>query len=276
MKSNDALSGISVIITTYNQPEWLQKTLIGFKYQIVDAFEVVIADDGSDERTKAVIEEFRQTSPFEIQHIWHPDTGFNKCGILNKAIMAAKYDYLLFTDGDCIPRRDFVAVHLREAERGRFLSGGYFKLNTAVSNMIGEREISLQQPFSPSWLRSAGQEFTYKMLKFVNVRFLERLFNTITVTKPTWNGHNVSGFKDDIIAVNGYNEDMQYGGLDRELGERLENYGIRGKQIRYSAVCVHLDHPRPYRNKKTLSQNKAIRGRVKAEKIVWAERGIVK
>ena len=276
MKSNDALSGISVIITTYNQPEWLQKTLIGFKYQIVDAFEVVIADDGSDERTKAVIEEFRQTSPFEIQHIWHPDTGFNKCGILNKAIMAAKYDYLLFTDGDCIPRRDFVAVHLREAERGRFLSGGYFKLNTAVSNMIGEREISLQQPFSPSWLRSAGQEFTYKMLKFVNVRFLEWLFNTITVTKPTWNGHNVSGFKDDIIAVNGYNEDMQYGGLDRELGERLENYGIRGKQIRYSAVCVHLDHPRPYRNKKTLSQNKAIRGRVKAEKIVWAERGIVK
>jgi glycosyltransferase involved in cell wall biosynthesis len=268
--------GISVIITTYNQPEWLQKTLIGFKYQIVDAFEVVIADDGSDERTKAVIEEFRQTSPFEIQHIWHPDTGFNKCGILNKAIMAAKYDYLLFTDGDCIPRRDFVAVHLREAERGRFLSGGYFKLNTAVSNMIGEREISLQQPFSPSWLRSAGQEFTYKMLKFVNVRFLEWLFNTITVTKPTWNGHNVSGFKDDIIAVNGYNEDMQYGGLDRELGERLENYGVRGKQIRYSAVCVHLDHPRPYRNKKTLSQNKAIRGRVKAEKIVWAERGIVK
>lgn len=276
MKSNDALSGISVIITTYNQPEWLQKTLIGFKYQIVDAFEVVIADDGSDERTKAVIEEFRQTSPFEIQHIWHPDTGFNKCGILNKAIMAAKYDYLLFTDGDCIPRRDFVAVHLREAERGRFLSGGYFKLNTAVSNMIGEKEISLQKPFSPSWLRSSGQEFTYKMLKFVNVRFLEWLFNTITVTKPTWNGHNVSGFKDDIVAVNGYNEDMQYGGLDRELGERLENYGIRGKQIRYSAVCVHLDHPRPYRNKKTLSQNKAIRGRVKAEKIVWAERGIVK
>jgi len=79
----------------------------------------------------------------------------------------------------------------------------------------------------------------------------KNFLNTLTTTNPTWNGHNVSGWKDDVIAVNGYNEDMQYGGLDRELGERLINYGIKGKQIRYSAICVHLDHPRPYRTKST-------------------------
>ena len=38
----------SVIISTYNQPDWLEKCLWGFGYQTRRDFEVVIADDGSD------------------------------------------------------------------------------------------------------------------------------------------------------------------------------------------------------------------------------------
>ena len=34
--------------------------------------------------------------------------------------------------------------------------------------------------------------------------------NWITPTKKTFNGHNTSCFKDDLIAVNGFNEDMKY------------------------------------------------------------------
>jgi len=50
--------------------------------------------------------------------------------------------------------------------------------------------------------------------------------------------------KADILKVNGFDERMQYGGQDRELGERLFNAGIKSKQLRYSAVVVHLDHKR--------------------------------
>lgn len=270
------ITHLSVIITTYNQPEWLEKTLVGFENQSLSSFEVIIADDGSDKRTQDVIDRFRTRGRLDIRHVWHPDTGFNKCSILNQSIAAAKYDYLLFTDGDCIPRRDFVEVHLSKAEKGRFLSGGYFKLSTPVSHQLTVEDIVNQRPFKAGWLVSQGQPRTYKMLKFVNRRWLETFFNRATVTKATWNGHNVSGWKQDIIDVNGYNEDMQYGGLDRELGERLENNGIRGKQIRYSAICVHLDHPRPYRTTDTLSKNRAIRDRVKREKITWAKVGIKK
>lgn len=113
-------------------------------------------------------------------------------------------------------------------------------------------------------------------MKLTQRPFLQKLMNTITTTKPTWNGHNVSGWKDDIIAVNGYNEDMQYGGLDRELGERLMNYGVKGKQIRYSSVCVHLDHPRPYRTKSTWEKNYRIRKEVKRKKLKWTANGIDK
>ena len=65
---------------------------------------------------------------FQVKHVWHEDKGFRKCDILNKGILAAQADYLLFSDGDCIPRKDFVSTHLCLRRKGRFLSGGYHKL----------------------------------------------------------------------------------------------------------------------------------------------------
>ncbi len=266
----------SVVVTTYNQPEWLRKTLWGFELQSEKHFEVVIADDGSGEQTKQVIEEFKNRRLLKITHVWHPDNGFQKCQILNKAILQTNSDYLIFTDGDCIPRNDFVEVHIKNASRGKFLSGGYLKLVKSVSDKIGYDDVKNGLPFKASWLRKSGQPFTHKFIKLTTKPWLQKLLNTLTTTNPTWNGHNVSGWKDDVIAVNGYNEDMQYGGLDRELGERLINYGIKGKQIRYSAICVHLDHPRPYRTKSTWKKNNQIRKEVKKKKLKWTNNGIDK
>lgn len=266
----------SVIITTYNQPEWLRKTLWGFELQTEKRFEVLIADDGSGQETREVIEEFKSRGLLNIIHVWHPDNGFQKCQILNKAILKTNSDYLIFTDGDCIPRRDFVEVHISNACRGKFLSGGYLKLINSVSTNISFTDIQEGSPFISSWLMKNGQPFTYKFLKLTKNPLIQKLLNAVTTTKPTWNGHNVSGWKDDIIAVNGYNEDMQYGGLDRELGERLMNYGVKGKQIRYSAICVHLDHPRPYRTKSTWEKNYRIRKEVKRKKLKWTNNGIDK
>ncbi|MEY1640412.1 glycosyltransferase family 2 protein [Tenuifilum osseticum] len=266
----------SVIITTYNQPEWLRKTLWGFEHQTEKRFEVLIADDGSGDETKQVVDEFKSRGLLNIIHVWHPDNGFQKCQILNKAILKTNSDYLIFTDGDCIPRRDFVEVHISNARRGKFLSGGYLKLVKSVSANISYTDIQEGAPFISSWLMKNGQPFTYKFLKLTQNPFIQKILNAITTTRPTWNGHNVSGWKDDIISVNGYNEDMQYGGLDRELGERLMNYGIKGKQIRYSAICVHLDHPRPYRTKSTWDKNYRIRKEVKRKKLKWTSNGIDK
>lgn len=100
--------------------------------------------------------------------------------------------------------------------------------------------------------------------------------NFITPAKASWNGCNSSGWKEDMLAINGFNESMQYGGLDREFGERLVNMGIRSKQIRYSAICVHLDHSRPYKNKELIERNKEIRRNVKANKIIKTPNGIEK
>jgi glycosyltransferase involved in cell wall biosynthesis len=267
-------ASVSVVITTYNQPEWLRKVLWGYQLQSYKDFEVVIADDGSGDDTRGVIDWFQNNTTLRIKHIWHPDVGFQKCTILNKAIIDCSGEYLIFTDGDCIPRNDFIEVHIKKAKKNHFLSGGYMKLCSPVSSSISFNDLILGNPFNPRWLLNNGQHFSYKFIKFTGSAFAKWVFNSFTPTKATWNGHNSSGWKEDIVKVNGYNESMQYGGLDRELGERMMNAGVRGIQIRYSAICVHLDHPRPYKTKETMKRNIAIRRDVKKNRTKWTPNGI--
>jgi len=273
---NNSEIEISVIISTYNSPDWLRKVLIGYQNQSFNNFEIVIADDGSTDETSNLIRKFKKSSAFSIQHIWHEDRGFQKTEILNKAVVATKANYLVFSDGDCIPRKDFLQVHFDQRKKGQFLSGGYFKLPMSISQLIDENDISKQNCFDINWLIKNGLSKSFKNNKITAKGFKAKLLNHITPTKATWNGHNASGWKDDIVAVNGFDERMQYGGEDREMGERLFNLGISAKQIRYSAICVHLDHKRGYVKPEMIEKNKAIREDTKKNKITSTNYGIRK
>ena len=90
---------IGVVISTYNNPRWLEKTLWGYLFQTRQADEIVIADDGSTDETRQLLQTYSQLLP--IKHVWHEDRGFQKSEILNKALQAATADYLIFTDQDC-------------------------------------------------------------------------------------------------------------------------------------------------------------------------------
>ncbi|WP_331346525.1 glycosyltransferase family 2 protein [Cellvibrio sp. UBA7661] len=267
---------MGVVITTYNQPKWLKNVLFGYEAQRHNHFTVIIADDGSGQPTRDVIEFFQARGKLNIQHVWHEDKGFQKCQILNKAIAQTDCDYLIFTDGDCIPEPDFISIHQSLAQPGYFLSGGYVKLTTPVSEKITEADIASGIIFNIDWLKKAGQPASHKLWKLLKNKTLKALLNAVTPTKATWNGMNSSTWTSDIKACNGFNEDMQYGGLDRELGERLYNHGLKGKQVRYSVNCLHLDHPRAYDNPETWKKNYAIRNEVKRTGRFWAENGIKK
>jgi len=264
----------SVILSTYNQPDWLERVLHGYACQSVDDFEIIIADDGSNDDTRARIDALRKHVPMPIQHIWQADDGFAKCRILNKAILASQTDYLIFSDGDCIPRQDFIQTHYHYREPGYFLSGGYVKLPRNVSHAITVDDIHAQHPFQLDWLFAHGLNTRKRMLKLMAGPKAARFLNAITTTKPTWNGHNASGWRNDIIAANGFDERMEYGGEDRELGERLFNKGLKSKQIRYSAICVHLDHDRGYVNQPALKKNRQIRDETAKLRRTQTEYGI--
>lgn len=265
---------LSIIISTYNSEEWLHKVLLGYTIQSENDFEVIIADDGSTSKTKAIIDSFRDKFKHPILHVWHEDKGFRKCRILNAAILASNSDYLLFTDGDCIPRKDFVAHHLKEKEVGFFLSGGYFKLPMSISKAITDDDILHQRCFKVSWLRKHGLKLSFKITKLNKNGYFAKFMNWLTPTKRSWNGHNSSGFKSDILAINGFNELLDYGGEDREMGERLFNNGLLSKQIRYGAICVHLDHSRSYVNPEKVAYNLEVRKFNKNNNITRIETGI--
>ena len=266
----------SVIITTYESPEWLEKVLEGYRRQSFRDFELLVADDGSGPETRVVVERYQAICKFPIYHIWQPDNGFRKCLILNKAIMASDTDYLIFSDGDCVPRSDFVYSHMKARQPGRFLSGGYCKLSLTGSHRLSLEDIQNGRAFSPY---HAEAELGLKRnwsAKHCARGMSITLLNALTTTLPTWNGHNASGYKQDILEANGFDERMVYGGQDREFGERLRNRGIKGKQIRYSAICLHLEHARAYKSVDGLAENKRIRSDTRQRGITWSPFGIVK
>ncbi len=267
---------ISVVVSTYNSPKWLENVLIGYNCQNYRFFELIIADDGSSQETFDLIEKYRSICFFNIQHVWHEDDGFRKTEILNKALLKAKYDYVIFSDGDCIPRIDFVETHFKNRELGYFLSGGYHKLSMEISNSLTHNDIISGKCFDLKILKERGMKSSFKNNKLTNNTLNSFFLNLLTPTKPTWNGHNASGWKQDILDINGFDEQMKYGGEDLEMGIRLNNNGIQSKQIRYSAICVHLDHSRGYVNQKDLDNNRRIKLNTIATKSTWTEHGIVK
>ena len=265
---------ISVIITTYNAPEPLDKVLLGYSLQSDKKFEILIADDGSSCETAQLIRDWQQATSIPIYHVWHEDNGFRKCEILNRAIEAANGDYLIFTDGDCIPRNDFVAVHRHEAEPEKFLSGTYNTIPETFGKLLDDRVIESGEAFELAWLRRNGMPRSRKSLRLMRKPKILAALNALTTTRPTWNGCNASGWKSDIVAVNGFDTRMRYGGLDRELGLRLVNHGIQGKQIRFKAICLHVDHPRGYANETDIQRNLEIRAATIRNHSTFATHGI--
>lgn len=239
-------------------------------------FEVIIADDGSTSETAEMLERMKKEVFYSLIHVWHEDQGFQKTKILNKAIGKCSAPYIIMSDGDCVPRKDFVEQHVKYREEGYFLSGGYFKLPTNISEAIQRDDIYTEGCFRLDWLKKQGLKTSIKNWKITAGPAFAMILNKLTPTTASWNGHNASGWKSDLEAINGFDERMQYGGEDRELGERLLNYGLKVKQIRYSAVTVHLDHPRGYVKEEMIAKNRAIREETKTSKSIWTDYGIVK
>ncbi|MEX1075720.1 MAG: glycosyltransferase [Pirellulales bacterium] len=265
---------VSVIISTYDSPIRLEKVLWGYAVQMHRDFEILVADDGSDQRTAVMIKRMQRATGLALRHIWHENHGFRKCTILNRATVAAEGEYLVFTDGDCIPRHDFLATHVALARPGRLLSGGCVRLSRDVSDRVGPEDILARRTGDLRWLHATGAVGSRSLRMLRAGPRQAWLLDRVTTTRATWNGCNSSTFRRYVLEVNGHDERMRYGGLDREMGERLMNLGIRPLQVRHRAICLHLDHDRPYTHPEGVRANLAIRAETRRARAVWTPHGI--
>lgn len=227
---------ISVVISTYNSPEWLKKVIWGYNTQTYRNFEMVIADDGSRQETIDLIEEMKKEVFYPIIHVWHEDNGFQKSQILNKAILACTTDYIMMSDGDCIPRPDFVEQHIKFREEGYFLSGGYHKLPMELSQKITKEDIYADLCFDVSWLKKNGMKILIKnRIIGLSSSFLSVL-NKIITTKSIVDTHNISAWKKDILSLQGISYEDVFKGFRVEL----KMNAIKSKQIHFSAITLRL------------------------------------
>ncbi len=236
---------ISVIISAHQKGRELACVLAGYAAQTRGADEIIVAQDGTDASIRAAVQQAQQLG-LPVQHLTQQHRGFGKYRALNRAILVARGELLLFTDGDCIPRNDYVASYLRLIRRGTFLAGGsHISIPEPYHLQHDLRAAVLDQSaFAHAFLRSIPG-FRKSRTRLYRNRLMARLLDLCT-PRNAFSGANACAFRSDVLEVGGFDESMGYGGGDLNLGLRLNNIGVQGVRARHSLVSLHLDHTRSY------------------------------
>lgn len=238
----------SLIIATYNWPQALEICLNSLLQQTVMPAEVIIADDGSGNSTRLVIEKFQPLFPVPLVHVWHNDDGFRLAQIRNKAAAVAK-DYIIQIDGDLILHTHFVQNHIEAAEKGKYICGSRVMINNTFTQRIinGSEKVTRFDFFR----KGIGNRFNAVYLKKIS-NFINRVrsYNNLENIR----GCNMSYWRDDFIAVNGYNEEfVGWGREDSDLVFRFDRYALKRRYFKFQGIVYHLYHKENDRS--NLSQN---------------------
>ena len=233
---------ISVIVTTYNWPAALELCLDSLFAQLDTAFEIIIADDGSTPVNQVLTQSYCAKSPVPIRYVHHDDLGFRAGTIRNKAVADSQGEYLLFIDGDCICRADFIARHRQLAERGYFVPGNRVLLSESFTRDVIEKHIALHQKPLSYFISLRLQEKINRISALVRLPlgFLRKLQPKKWQKAMTC---NLALWKNDFLCVNGFDELFEgWGFEDSDLVIRLIHAGITRKEGRFAVPVLHLWH----------------------------------
>ena len=249
---------ISLIISTYNYPDALDCLLTQLQKEVIllkNACEIIIADDGSSNETRAIIDKHKAIMP-GIKHLWHEDNGFRKALILNKVAAEASGDYIIFIDGDCIPCPDFLLQHSNIAEKGYFVAGHRVLLSKNYTQLFLKKpDYDLFKQSFLKWLLLFFNKKTNKIIPYFRNTFFLQFLKKIQFSKwktTDWKfpkGCNFAVFKSDFNAVNGFDESFQgWGHEDSDLFIRLLHNGLKIKDGKFLVPVLHLWHASAPRN----------------------------
>ena len=256
----------SLIITTYNRPEALELVLLSVERQTVLPEEVIIADDGSDDKTQAVINNFQSNKILNIQHSWQEDKGFRAAKSRNKALSISTQEYIVLIDGDMVLHTHFIEDHLKHAQKG-FVIQGKRSLLTKERTDLAINNQTTYFYFLDNGLKNQKNSLYSNQLS--------RIFSAKKTHLKGIKTCNMSFFKSDCISVNGFNENFEgWGREDSEFVVRLFNYGVFRKTLRFKAIQYHLFHHESSRGR--LHGNDAILQYSIANRLNWCDDGINK
>jgi glycosyltransferase involved in cell wall biosynthesis len=263
---------ISVIVATYNRPDALDAVLRSLLRQSDADFDVLVADDGSTDATRRLVDEWKPRFAGRLSHVWHADDGFRLAEIRNRAILAAKGSYCVFLDGDCIARSDYVATHRALAEPGWFVTGNRLLLSQALTERILREKLEPETWSFADWRRArrAGEIKRLVPLLALPLGPLRRR------RAHDWRGAqgcNLGIWRADLIAVDGFEGGFNsWGREDSDLLIRLMRSGVRRKDGRMATGVLHLWHPEADRSR--LPENERRLDNIRSGTRIRAERGL--
>ena len=234
---------IAVVVTTYNRPDALAAVLDGYAAQDTNDFELIIADDGSREETRDLVTGRAKQSAFTLRHVWQEDKGFRAAAIRNRALAQTNADYVIFSDGDCVPPRRFVSRHRALAERGYFVAGNRILLSRKFTEEVLRQRLPIHEWRTTRWLAAWLRRDVNRALPLLVLP--DGAFRTRAPER--WKGVktcNLAAWRADLLAVNGLDESYSGWGLeDSDLVIRLLRAGVKHKSARFAAPVFHLWHP---------------------------------
>ncbi|WP_329742047.1 glycosyltransferase family 2 protein [Dyella sp. A6] len=264
---------VSLIVITYNWPEALDRVLASVAAQTRLPDEVIVADDGSGDSTRVVVEQWTQWLGCPVRHIWQDDLGFRAARCRNRGIAASHGDYIVLIDGDMLLHPAFLADHLALAGRGLFLQGGRLKATAAETARLLAGGRPVFAPWSAADFHAfdgTRRHYAFRAPRLARWKARQQRGGRVMSC-------NMSFWRDDLLRVNGFDERMEgYGAEDRELAARLENAGVRRRQLKWAALAVHLEHAsraQPDVDDMSLPNNRLFRATVE-QRIARCERGI--
>ena len=234
---------IGIIISTYERTEALALVLKSLIAQTYRHFKVVVADDGSRIQTRELVERVARDGHLSLTHVWQEDQGYRLAAIRNRAIAAIDTEYLIFIDGDCLTRPNFVARHARLAERGWFVRGSRISLRRTLTNEVLTRNIRVHEWDALRWLTQRLRRRTDRFTPLLSIP----LGPLRKISPHAWDGAkgcNLAVWRDDALAINWFDESYKgWGAEDNDFVVRLIKRGVYRKDGRYAVPVLHLWHP---------------------------------
>lgn len=225
---------ISLLIAAHNQIDALQKVFAALALQTRAPDEIIVADDGSVDGTSEFLIAQGQHFGVPLHHLWQPNQGFRKLIMLNHAVARSTGDYLVFTDGDCVPHRRFIADHAALAEKGFYVQG---------------RRCFVREPFVPEFIPGQTKSWLWALRGRIArpIKSVRLPFPIVRRDRGQRGiiGCNMAFWRDDVLAVNGFDEEYHGRGMgaDSDLASRVYNLGRQRKFVYGQALVFHLDHP---------------------------------
>lgn len=248
MESPAPPPAVSVVVTTYNWPEALAVALRALLRQhCAPAYEIIVADDGSEPSTAAAVAALAHGARVPIRHVRQAHDGFRPAAVRNLGIAAARGAYIVCIDQDCMAPADFLARHRALAEAGHFVTGR----RSWMGRWLTRQVLAGRLAAGGAW----GKWIGWGALGQITGPFELVPLPARAAWRDRQAGEwrraqtcNLAFWRADWARIGGFDERYRGHGLeDSDFVVRLLRAGVRRRDGRYGSIVLHLNHPRPQR-----------------------------